>query len=206
MRPSSRAAFVTLCLFGLAVAACGTGARLTGTNLGNTPAPDFTLNDASGRSFSLHNHRGHAIVLTFLYTQCPDICPAIASKLARVGHALGREAERVDFVAVSVDPPGDTPENVARFTAEHDLGILGAHWQYGLGSLEELSTVWHAYGIGAEPEPAAASLVNRDAAGIPVISHNAVLYLIDADGRERTLLHPDVLDDELLRDLRLLIH
>jgi len=177
-------------------------ARLTGTPLGETAAPDFTLHDAGGAPFSLQQFRGRAVVLTFLYTSCPDVCPAIAARLHDAAGKLGSAAAKVVFVAVSVDPEGDTPQSVAQFTHEHGLDALGERWRYGLGSRDDLAAVWHAYGIGAEPQPAALAALRPDPSRPPVIDHNAVLYLIDRRGRERVLLEPDVTTDALVHDLK----
>src|SRR6266436_5624930 len=54
---------------------------LQGTNLGSTPAPDFLLKDQFGHSISLAQFKGKPVVLTFLYTHCPDVCPLTAEKL-----------------------------------------------------------------------------------------------------------------------------
>ena len=41
-------------------------------------APLFTLHDQAGHAISLAVERGHYVVVTFLYTHCPDVCPVIA--------------------------------------------------------------------------------------------------------------------------------
>lgn len=182
--------------------ACTSGAKLTGTPLHATPAPDFTLHTADGQPFRLSDLRGRAVVLTFLYTHCPDICPAIAGRLALANQQLGKTASKVAFVSVSVDPEGDTPASVEQFSEEHGLTALGARWRYAIGSRLELAPVWHAYGIGASPQPAALSALRPNPNVPPIIDHNAVLYLIDAQGRERTLLDQDTSVDTLVQNVR----
>ena len=54
---------------------------LQGTNLGSSPAPNFLLTDQSGKQVSLAEFKGKPVVLTFLYTNCPDQCPLTAEKL-----------------------------------------------------------------------------------------------------------------------------
>lgn len=183
-------------------AACGSGAQLTGTPLHSTPAPDFTLHTADGQPFKLSELRGRTVVLTFLYTHCPDVCPAIAGRLALANQRLGERASKVAFVSVSVDPEGDTPASVAAFSDEHGLTALGDRWRYAIGSRLELAPVWQAYGIGASPQPAALAALRPNPNGPPIIDHNAVLYLIDAQGRERTLLDQDTTVDTLVRNVR----
>ena len=57
------------------------GPALQGSDLGNVPAPDFRLTDQFGQPVSLSQFRGHPVIVTFLYTHCPDVCPLIADKL-----------------------------------------------------------------------------------------------------------------------------
>ncbi|MDP9286224.1 MAG: SCO family protein, partial [Actinomycetota bacterium] len=45
------------------------------------PAQTISLHDADGRSVTLAGQRGRYVLVTFLYTHCPDVCPLIASNL-----------------------------------------------------------------------------------------------------------------------------
>src|SRR5438045_2983066 len=61
----------------------GSGSReLTGAIV-NPPfaAPDFQLSDQFGQPVRLSSFKGKVVVLTFLYTNCPDACPLITGKL-----------------------------------------------------------------------------------------------------------------------------
>src|SRR4051794_29210601 len=63
------------------------------------PASDFTLRDPDGRQLSLVDLRDQVIVLHFVYTSCPDICPLHAEKLAEVQAMVNRTPmkDRVRF-------------------------------------------------------------------------------------------------------------
>src|SRR5262249_14671779 len=54
---------------------------LKGYDLGGVPAPGFSLRDQNGAAVSLGALAGGPVVLTFLYTHCPDECPLTAEKL-----------------------------------------------------------------------------------------------------------------------------
>src|SRR5690349_12996288 len=49
--------------------------KLQGTDLGMRAAQNFTLTDQYGKKVSLSQFAGKPVVLTFLYTNCPDVCP-----------------------------------------------------------------------------------------------------------------------------------
>src|SRR5438034_11726188 len=65
------------------------------------PAPNFTLHDESGAAVSLHGQRGKIVLVTFLYTHCPDVCPLIASNLNTALRNLGSKRAQVRVLAVS---------------------------------------------------------------------------------------------------------
>jgi cytochrome oxidase Cu insertion factor (SCO1/SenC/PrrC family) len=78
---------------------------------------------------------------------------------------------------------------VQEFSAAH---ALSTNWYYLVGERAQLSPVWAAYGIGVQ-------------AGSTAVSHNDAVYLIDARGRERVLLHSEDLARDLTNDLRALV-
>jgi protein SCO1/2 len=163
---------------------------LAGTDLGLTDAPDFTLTDGvSGRAVTLSAQRGRVVALTFLYTSCPDVCPLTATRFRSAQTELQGDAGRVTFIAVSVDPDRDTPQAVQAFSAAHGLA---SSWFFLVGGRGQLSPVWATYGIGVQ-------------AGSATVTHNDAVYLIDARGRERVLLHSEDLAKDLTSDLRALL-
>lgn len=138
--------------------------------LRKSPAPDFHLTDARGGVIDTKDLRGRPYVVTFLYANCPDVCPLIGQELKAALERLGADAKRAAVVAVSVDPTGDTREVVRDFLRRHRLP---ANFHYGIGSHEELEPVWEAY-YAAPQIP-----------GRPESAHSASLWFVDAQGRLR---------------------
>jgi len=157
---------------------------LAGTSLDGKPSPEFRLTDQRGAPVALAELRGSPVVLTFLYTTCPDICPLTAEKLRQTFEQLGKDAGKVAMVAISVDPERDTADAAAEFTAQHRLD--GWNWHYLTGTRADLEPVWASYGIGVIPRYPNVSSTTLDAVG-----HTDALYVIDRDGRQRTLLRGD---------------
>ena len=185
MRCALRCVWVVM----LVLSACAP-ATLAGTDLGATAAPDFTLTDGmTGRAVTLSTQHGQVVALTFLYTNCPDVCPLTASRFRSAQTELQADAGRVTFIAISVDPDRDTPQAVQTFSATHGLA---SNWFYLVGGRAQLSPVWAAYGIGVQ-------------AGSGTVTHNDAVYLIDKSGRERVLLHSEDLAADLANDLRALL-
>jgi protein SCO1/2 len=188
LAPFARALLVVTVI----AAGCATPQRLIGTDLGAGAAPDFTLTDGlSGRAVTLSGLRGRVVALTFLYTRCPDVCPLTALRFREAQSSLGGERGEVVFMAVSVDPAGDTPANVRAFS---DAVELKENWHYLVGRPEQLAPVWASYGIRAVPDE-----------GRPTVTHTDAVYLIDRQGRERVLMRPVPETDDLVANLRILI-
>lgn len=165
------------------------------------PAYDFRLADQDGRGVSFSSFRGKVVALTFLYTHCPDICPLIADQMRATYQRLGNLTNRAAFVAVSVDPNGDTPAAIREFLKTHRVeGIL----TYLHGSFAQLRPVWAHYYVGSDarevnPEAVAASQPTTQQVG-----HTAIVYVIDPKGEIRAFLPGNFDPKDLEADLRIL--
>jgi protein SCO1 len=145
--------------------AAGLRAERLPAGLDGRTAPGFRLRDGRGGVVDTRALRGRPYAVTFLYTRCPDVCPALAEDLRDALAGTNAAA-----VAVSVDPRGDTPAAVRGFAARLRLG---PRFRYAIGSRKALEPVWRAY--FASPQ-----------IGDPrTSSHTAAVWLIDARGRLR---------------------
>ncbi len=185
---NARRGALAISLTALLLAACSPG-KLVGDVLPSALAPDFTLTDGpTGQVVTLSSLRGQVVLLTFLYTTCPDACPLTAETIRTARDRLGGAATSVSFIAVSVDPGGDTPNTTRQFVSDH--GLQGS-LRYLIGPQAALARIWQAYGV------AQASSTNE-------VLHSDVIYLIDKSERGRVLLHSDVAPETLADDLRIL--
>lgn len=139
------------------------------------PAPDIALRDYLGHHVDLASYRGKAVLLTFIYTHCPDTCPLIVATLHNALDLLGRRASEARVVAVSTDPRGDTRGSVASFLARRQMT---GRMEYLVGSRSTLVPVWRAWGISAS-KPTSQDEVN----------HTALVYGITASGKV-TVIYP----------------
>jgi protein SCO1 len=141
--------------------------------------PQFALRDSLGRIVHLSQFRGKAVVLTFIYDHCPDVCPLIVSNLHNALLKLGPAASKLQIIAVSVDPRGDTPTTIRAFLAAHEMT---GRMEYLIGTFRQLAPVWRAYGVEVLASPE-----KRE------VSHSAFLYGIT--GRASVLvLYPPTFD------------
>ena len=200
-----RLALVNSILGGPGLAACGDEAKLAGTEL-RQPVTCFTLIDRRGQMVSL---RGQGVALTFIYTNCSDVCPMIAAKM-RLAHESVPENLRDDVaqVAITVDPERDTPEALRAFSSGHQLAD-NPQWFVLTGERDVVEPVWRDYGIGPgdllhdggqhgdadRPSGGSAS-----AGATPeLLAHTDAIYFIGRDGRKRAHLRSDA-DAETITD------
>jgi protein SCO1 len=156
------------------------------------PAPPLSLRNYKGEAVNIARYRGKALLVTFLYTNCPDVCPIIASNLRVAQNLMGpAEASRVQVIAVSVDPRGDKPKAVAAFLARHEMT---GRMQYLIGSASELARVWKSWYVGSE----------RDAEQPQLVNHSGLIYGVSASGKITTLYAANFLPKEIAHDVPLL--
>jgi protein SCO1/2 len=165
----------------------GSGLAAPQTLSGDAPAPDFALRNARGRIVRLSQFRGRAVLLTFIYSRCADVCPLIVDNLSTAQEQFG---DRAQIVAVSVDPRGDTPRAVRAFLRAHEMT---GRMEYLLGSRRELAPVWQRYGIAVDATPE-----ERE------VGHTASVVGITASGRRRARYPPTFQPEWIVHDVPLL--
>jgi len=191
---------VPLLLLTAVLAGCGsskaaqttTAQRFAGGEL--TPpkiAPPIALHDANGTPVTLAAQRGRYVLVTFIYTHCPDVCPLITKNLNAALRVIGPSARKqVRVLAVSVDPAGDTPRAVKAYAREKHLF---PQFRYLIGTRPELRRVWKAWHVLAvETKP-------------DLVDHVAYTTLIDTEGKERVLYDSSVHATQVVHDLRVLM-
>jgi len=154
------------------------------------PAPPIALHDAAGRPVTLAAQRGRFVLVTFIYTHCPDVCPLITQNLNSALRQLGSARSQVRVLAVSVDPKGDTAAAVRRYAAQRQLV---PEFRYLIGSraaLRKTWAAWHVLAVQRNPE---------------LVDHVAYTALIDRTGKQRVLYDSQVKARQVLHDLRVLM-
>lgn len=121
--------------------------------------------DQTGRVRELASLRGAPRVLAFVYTHCSAACPITIAELKRIAAVTPAAAE---VVLVSLDPSRDTPEQLARYAAEHGLT---QRWTLLSGSDASVRDLAATLGVRYE------RLSSED------LAHGNVLTVLDAEGQ-----------------------
>jgi protein SCO1/2 len=84
--------------------------------------PQFSLQNQLGKPFSDTDLRGRVLVVDFIFTSCPDVCPLLTEQLAALRKQLPADAP-LSFVSFSVDPAHDTPARLRLFAQQHGVDV-----------------------------------------------------------------------------------
>ncbi len=158
---------------------------------GKFAGADFKLTDHNGKVRTLSDFRGKVVVLFFGYTHCPDVCPTTMADLAHVMGNLGKHAERVQVLFVTIDPDRDTQALLAQYVPAFNPSFLGLYGDNGTtAQVAKIFNVIYQKQAGR--------------AGYNV-DHSAGSYLIDTAGKVRLLSPYAQRVDFLEQDIRLLL-
>lgn len=93
-------------------------------------APSFKLRDAAGKPVSLSSLGDKVVVLHFIYTNCPDVCPLHAEKIAEIQSMINGSPmkEMVRFVTITTDPVNDTADVLRGYGPAH--GLDAVNWSF----------------------------------------------------------------------------
>ncbi|MBD8879136.1 SCO family protein [Rhodanobacter sp. 7MK24] len=159
---------------------------------GHMPDLQFQLTDDNGKPASAADFRGKVVLLYFGYTHCPDVCPLTLAQLHAALQKLGKAADDVRILFVSVDPARDTPAVMHAYVNAFDkraVGLTGS-----AGAIEALSK---RYRSGFTREPASDG-------GNYEVTHSSAIYVFDRNGHAR-VLDANAPQEDLVHDLGLLL-
>jgi protein SCO1/2 len=154
--------------------------------------PNYPLTNQLGRAFGLHEFKGRALAITFIFTRCPvpDFCPRMSNHFAAAQKQLLATPEAPvnwHFLSVSFDVDRDTPE-VLKSYAER-IGYDPVRWTFATGALVEVDALTEQFGL----------VFPRDGG---VFNHNLRTVVVDAAGRvQRVFLGNEWKPAELVAEM-----
>jgi protein SCO1/2 len=157
------------------------------------PIQDFSLIDQNGRSFEFKTLKGKTVLISFIYTTCPDICPLTTASM-RLAQKNLSPAERggIFLLSITTDPEVDRPQVLRSYAERYEVNF--SNWSFLTGDLQSLAPVWKVFGVK----------VQRKARGL--LNHTSLTVLVDKKGVMRFGYHDKSPDQKIvLRDLRALL-
>jgi protein SCO1 len=149
------------------------------------------LLDQTGATVTDETYRGKWLVMFFGFTHCQDVCPMTLSKITNMMDLLGKDADRVQPLFITVDPQRDTVEVMRDYVAAFDKRLIGL-----TGTADAIVALAKGYGV----------ISNRSGNGTDyTIGHSAAVYLVDPEGRYSTTLDPNLSASDMAAWLRALM-
>lgn len=153
--------------------------------------PFALVNAATGQQVSDRDFRGKWLLIFFGYTHCPDVCPTTLANIAEATAELGKLADKIQPLFITVDPERDTRQILVDYTGAFDPRIIGL-----TGTLDQIATAAKAYGVYYK---------KRTVGDDYYMDHSAAIYVARPDGTYASSFLSTARAADMTRQLRQLI-
>jgi protein SCO1/2 len=134
------------------------------------PMKSFTLTTHTGLPFMSHDLAGKPSIVFFGMSECLDADPCnVLNQVLALKKALGKDADKLQFVMISVDGNIDTPERLSAFVAKTD-----ADWLALTGEPKVTLPLAFSHGVHVEP---------RQGNPTRYVPHPVYAMALDREGR-----------------------
>lgn len=149
----------------------------------------FRMVDQNGAPFTEERLKGKPSLMFFGFTHCPDVCPTALFEMSEILRGLGKDADRLSVIFVSVDPERDTPAVMKDYLSSFDPHLIALS-----GTEADTQAMMRAYRVYAKKVPLEGDDYTMD--------HSAIVYLMDKNGRFVAPFNTKRSPDEAIADLR----
>ncbi|TVY01990.1 SCO family protein [Cohnella terricola] len=161
------------------------------------PAPDFEIENLDGQTVKASQNKGKIVLLEFMFTSCPDICPLTTYKMSKLQEQFkekGLFGDRVRFVSITFDPEQDTPEVLRKYAQRMNIDFSG--WDLWRGEEKQTIEIASKYGVTVQNM--------GDGQFVHTVTS---LNLIDADQRIRKVykMGDEMDNEEIIADIASLL-
>ena len=148
----------------------------------------FSLIDHTGKRVSEKDFLGKYLLVYFGYTYCPEVCPTTLQSISDAMDLLGKQADDVTPLFITVDPERDNREQLAEYVSnfhKHTVGLTGTK--------DELREVSKAYRVYIK------KVISEDAVDF---DHSSITFLMGRDGTYITHFAYGVQGDEMAKKIK----
>ena len=145
-------------LFVVRTSGNATGAELPIEAKAGDEVPNYVLKNQDGKDIRIHDYRGKALLLTFIYTRCPlpEYCALMSNNFAQIDRQLEQTTDvynKTHLLSVSIDPAHDNPQVLRSYGAAHTERYQQetfTHWEFASG--EQVKEMAQFFGLTYFPE------------------------------------------------------
>jgi protein SCO1/2 len=135
--------------------------------------PKLTFENQFGNTYTQDSITEGITVVSFFFTSCPSICPAMNFHLKQVSDRF-KGVDYFNMVSITVDPERDTLEALQEYARK--LGVQERRWWFLRGTQEEAHQLAPKFFLAANEDSTAAGGYNH--------SHSVVV--LDGNGNIRS--------------------
>lgn len=176
---------------------------------------NFTAIDTDGNEIEFNSFKGKVVLLAFGYTNCADICPITLGYLKMVYNKLSaKEQQNVRVLFSTVNPDYDTPEHLKGFLEYFNKDFIGL-----TGTQEQVDKIASLYYAEHQAMSTLESVETKHVRRInqkkvesgktdktTLFSHSVMIYLMDKQGKTRSIDYTGTPGDELIIKIQQLIN
>jgi len=157
----------------------------------------YSLPDLEGKTTTPASFSGKVTAVFFGFMYCPDACPTHLTKMGEVKKLLGKNADQLQLVFITVDPERDSAEQLKKYLASFDPTIVGLR-----GSLDQTQAITKDFRVFYK------KVDTKDSARDPkayTIDHTTFTYVFDGQGKLRLVIPHDLAVEKIASDIGNLI-
>jgi protein SCO1/2 len=161
--------------------------------------PNFELLDQNNQKINFSSYRGNVVIVNFIFTSCPDVCPLLSAQMAKIQERTATAGGSIKLVSISVDPQTDTPAVLAKYATK--FNARRAQWAFLTGPLKQIEdTVVGSFKVAMKARDPDTSLMD--------VTHSEKFVLIDQIGQIRAYRSASNNEDInlLLKDVAMLLN
>ena len=145
--------------------------------------------------------KGKNVVVGFIFTNCPDICPLTTNNMRMIQEkAKSNKINNLEFVALSFDPETDTPSVLRDYIRIRKLDT--SNWIFLTGERGIIKSLLKEVEVFAMPSD---SSITSDGKKHYYYIHTDRIALLDSEGRIRKNYSGSKINiDEIISDIKLL--
>lgn len=183
----------------LSLSACGQKpTKFNAMDVSGAPwGQSYSLPNLEGNTTTPASFPGKVTAVFFGFMYCPDACPTHLAKMGEVKKLLGKNADKLQLVFITVDPERDSAEQLKKYLASFDPTIVGLR-----GSLDQTQTITKDFRVFYK------KVDTKDSARDPkayTIDHTTFTYVFDGQGKLRLVIPHDLAVEKIANDISHLI-
>lgn len=144
-------------------------------------------------------YKGKILLVSFIFTNCPDICPLTTHNLQRIQQKVKAEKiDNVSFAAISFDPERDTPSVLKNFAEVRNLDL--SNYNLFSGKRDDVKLLMEKFHIIAIPGD---TTFTDDGDPVYFFTHTDRIALVDQDlNIRKSYKGSDINLDEIINDIK----